>query len=248
MNLVLAIIAAVAALAGVGLLWWRSRVGRELGLMQSTETSQARDAAKMAPGSLVELKGVLRSDAPLKGEFSGSECVYYRALVEREIERVTTDSEGKRDRRREFETVSSTERHVPARIEDSSGAVAIDFEGAKVEAIESHKRYEAGSGIASLVGSLLDVNGTTLGHRYTEWILPAGIPIYVLGSVLANGAVGVSPTGANPFVISHKSEEERTKSLNSTRLWLLVATVIAFAAAAGLLAWSFAAGPIAPSQ
>ena len=60
---------------------------------------------------------MLRSDAPLKGEFSGSECVYYRALVEREIERVTTDSEGKRDRRREFETVSSTERHVPARVE-----------------------------------------------------------------------------------------------------------------------------------
>src|SRR5882724_2811942 len=144
MNLVLAILAAVAAVAGAGLLWWRSRVGRELGLMAATDTSNARDIAGKAPGSLVELKGNLSSDSLLKGEFSGSECVYYRALVEREVESVERDSDGTSRTKREFETVSSTERHAPCWLADATGTVAIDFTGAKVEAIESHKRYESG--------------------------------------------------------------------------------------------------------
>src|SRR3954470_6760353 len=140
MNLVLVVIAAVAAIAGAGLLWWRSRIGRELGLMAATETSSARDVAGRAPGSVVELKGTLSADTLLKGEFSDRDCIYYRALVEREIERVNRDSDGTSRTERVFETVTSTERHAPCRLEDASGTVAIDFTGAKVEAIESHKR------------------------------------------------------------------------------------------------------------
>ena len=236
MNLVLGILAAVAAIAGVGLLWWRSRVGRELGLMAATETSSARDVAGRAPGSLVELKGTLTTDAPLKGEFSERDCVYYHALVEREVERVERDNDGSTRTERVFETVTSTERHAPCRLDDASGSVPIDFTGAKVEAIEVHKRYEAGSAL-SIVGTLLNVSGTTLGHRYTEWIIPPATPVYVLGSVIAAGGGGASPTKANPFIISYKSEEERTKSLTSTRLWLLVGIIVCFVLALALLVW-----------
>jgi hypothetical protein len=234
MNLFVVILAAIAAIAGVGLLWWRSRVSRELGLMAATETAKARDIAGMAPGRVVVLKGTLSTEAPLKGEFSGSDCVYYRALVEREVERVERDSDGTSRTERSFETVSSTDQHAPCRLADASGAVAIDFTGAKVEAIQSHQHYEAGGALA-LVGAVLNVSGNVLGHRYTEWIIPPAIPVYVLGTVLAGGTVGASPTRANPFIISHKSEEERLRSLGSTRLWVLIGAVVCFVVAVGLL-------------
>src|SRR5215471_12427318 len=201
MNTVLVVIAAVAVIGGVGLLWWRSRVGRELGLMTATKTSSARDVAGMAPGTVVVLKGKLAADAPLKGEFSGRECVYYRALVEREVERDERDSDGTRRTDRSYETVSSIEQHAACRLEDASGAVAVDFTGAKVEAIQSHQRYEP-AGAISVVGIVLNVGGTVLGQRYTEWIIPPGIPVYILATVLSGGSVGASPTRSNPFVIS----------------------------------------------
>jgi len=240
MNLVVTILAAVAALAGVGLLWWRSRVGRELGFMATTAGVNARDIAGMTPGRAVVLKGRLASDAPLKGEFSGRDCVYYRALVEREVERVERDSDGSSRTDRSFETVSSTEEHAPCRLEDASGAVAVEFTGAKVEAIQSHQRYESGGALA-MVGAILNVDGMVLGHRYTEWIIPPATQVYVLATVLDGGTVGASPTRANPFVISHKSEEERKRSLASTRLWVTVAAVACLVLAVVLLVVASAA-------
>jgi len=65
----------VLAFPGAGLLWWRSSVGRELGLMTATKTSSAADVSGKQAGRLVELKGSLRSDALIKGEFSQRECV-----------------------------------------------------------------------------------------------------------------------------------------------------------------------------
>jgi hypothetical protein len=242
MNTVLLVIAAVAVVVVGALLWWRARVGRELALMQATETSKAAEVAGKAQGTPVELKGVFRARALLKGEFSGSDCVYYRALVEREVQRVGRDANGRRTTERSYETVSSTERHTPCVLEDASGTAPVDFEGAKVEGIRSHQRYESGgvmgAVVGSVIGSLLPGGDATLGHRYTEWIIPAGVPVYVLGSVIANGAVGASPTKANPFIISHKSEEERERSLGWTRLWLVAGALVAFVIAAALVYWS----------
>lgn len=100
--------------------------------------------------------------------------------------------------------------------------------------MQVHQRYEP-EGIGSLVGALLGSSGSTRGHRYTEWIIEAGVPIYVLGSVTNSSAVGADPNGKNPFVITFKSEEERTKSLRTTRIWLVVAiTLLAILAAAFL--------------
>jgi hypothetical protein len=240
MNLVLAIVAAVAALAAAGLWYWRTRVGTELALMRATETNSARDIAGKAPGALVELKGRFRTDAPLTAELSSQACVWYRALVEREIERVTTGSDGKRETRRNYETVTSVEKHAPCRLEDATGSVAVDFEGARVEALQSHQRTEA-AGTGTLIGALLGSDARTLGHRYTEWTIPADVPVYVLGSATAAGSVGVDPGGKNPFIISHKTEEEREKTLGRTRFWLLAGAAVCAAVAVAFLVWSMAA-------
>ena len=53
MNIVLGICAAVAALVGLGLLWWRSRVGNEIALMASLRpaASAASRNCRRAPRS-----------------------------------------------------------------------------------------------------------------------------------------------------------------------------------------------------
>ena len=107
MNLVLGICAAVAALVGLGLLYWRSRVGSELALMASVETSGAGSVAQMAPGAIVEVKGTLRVPAPLTAEFSQQLCAYYKCEIEREEVYYERDSQGRDQRRTRTTTVYS---------------------------------------------------------------------------------------------------------------------------------------------
>jgi hypothetical protein len=242
MNWVILIFAAASAIAAALFWWGRTRTGRELGLMQATATSSARDVASMAPGTLVELKGQLKTAAPLTAEFSGRECVYYRSLTEREVERTTTDAEGKRDTRREYETESDVVRFAPAMVADASGEVALDFKDAKVEGEQVHQRREVAGLGTSLMATIAGAG--TLAHRYTEWVVAGGIPIYVLGTVTEAHTVGADPARKNPFVISIKSEEERQKSLGSTRMWQLIAVIGFGILALVLLYFAFTSGPV----
>jgi hypothetical protein len=235
MNLIATIFAGVFAVAAALLAWWRRTVVKELAVMEATPTSRAADVVRMAPGTLVEVKGVLRCEQPIIAEFSQRPCLYSLSVIEREYERITTDSQGRQQRQRSRETVQSNARNARCAIFDDSGGVGIDFTGASVEAIEVMRRYESGGGgIGSLITSLAGAGGT-LGHYYIESIIPPETPGYVLGTVREGGVVGAAPDKKNPFVISHKSEEERVKSLGSTKFWLLVAISVCGAVAAGLL-------------
>ena len=60
MNIVLAVFAGIAAIVGLGLLWWRLRVMRELRVMSSVEVSGAGSIAALPPGQVVEVAGTLR--------------------------------------------------------------------------------------------------------------------------------------------------------------------------------------------
>ena len=168
MHLLTAIFAGIFLIAAAGLFWWRGKTGTELALIRATATSRAKDVAGLAVGSVVELKGQLRCQQPLSAEFSLKPCVYYRALTEREYQHTSRDSSGNSRRERRFETVQSNVRHALCAIEDASGWVTLNFEGANVEGIETVKRYEpVGASVGGLVGGLLNMDATT-GHRYTE--------------------------------------------------------------------------------
>jgi hypothetical protein len=232
-------LAILIALVGGTLLWWRARVEREMALMVATKTSSVREVAAKPPGSVVVLQGKLATDAPLKGQFSGRDCVYYRALVEREVRYDNVDTDGAPGADRSFETVSSTEEYTACRLEDASGSVPLDWTAAKVEALQSHQHYVAGKASGE-TGSAPKVRGTILGHRYTEWIIPPGVPVYVLAAVAIAGVVGASPRRDYPFVVSCKSEKERMWSLAASRLWLAIGATACFLVAAGLAIWSIA--------
>jgi len=146
---VTAIFAGVAAVGGGALWWWRTKVGKELALMEATETSTAAAVPSQRAGTVVELKGALRCQAPLSSEFAQQSCVYYRTLTEREYEDIRRDSEGRTQRERRYQTMTDNIRHAPCVLEDATGSVRLTFEGAKVEAMEVVKRYESGGGSMS---------------------------------------------------------------------------------------------------
>ncbi len=239
MQWVLLFFAAVAAAIAVLLVWARSRAASEMAAMAATETSAARDVAGKAPGTLVELKGQFRCSAPLTSEFAQRPCVWYRVLTEREVEKRQTGSDGKVETRREYETESDIVKSAQGVvIADATGSVGVDFDGAKVEGEQVHRRTEAAGLGQSLVSGLLGAG--TLGHRYTEWVVAADIPIYLLGTVQAGGRIGKSSDKKQPFVISIKSEEERSRSLGRSRTWEMVGAVVAGLIAVGLVAGAIA--------
>jgi hypothetical protein len=239
MNLVLGIIAGIVALIGLGLLYWRSRVGRELALMASVDTSGAGSVAALAPGSVVEVKGTLRVRVPLVAEFSKQPAAYHKSEIEREETYYERDSSGKEERRTRTTTVYSNVKYGQCLVEDQTGRVGIDFDGAEVEAVQVVNEPTAppGSGGGGMIGNVLS-SLSNMNSRYTrkESLLAPDIPVYVLGHVQEGGLIGKPVAGSKTktFVISHKSEEERTKSLTSTTRWLLVIGIILLVVAAGL--------------
>ena len=248
MNIVLAVFAGIAALVGLGLLWWRWRVVRELRVMSSVDVSGAGSVAAMPPGQVVEVAGTLRVRQPLTAEFSGQPCAYYNAEIEREEVYYERDSQGRDERRTRTTTVYSNIKHGQCLIEDATGRVGIDFEGADVEAIQTVSEPCAPPGQAQmggLVGGVLSaLSNSNSTHRRKESILAPDIAVFVLGEVQQGGLIGKPAKGSHNkiFVISHKSKEERTTSLTKTARWLLIFIVLCFGLAAGLMAWSVAKG------
>jgi len=248
MNIVLAVFAGIAAIVGLGLLWWRSRVERELRVMSSVDVSGAGAVAAMPPGQLVEAAGTLRVRAPLTAEFSGKPCAYYKAEIEREDVYYERDSQGREERRTRTTTVYSDMKYGQCLIEDSTGRVGLDFDGAEVEAVQTVNepcappgQTQMGGVIGGVLSALSNSNAT---YRRKESILAPDIPIFVLGEVQQGGLIGKPATDSKNtlFVISHKSKEERTTSLRKTARWLLIFIVLCFGVAAGLFAWSVAKG------
>jgi hypothetical protein len=249
MNLVLGICAAVAALVAVGLLWWRGRVARELNLMTSIEVSGAGTVAAMAPGQVVEVAGTLRVRTPLTAEFSQKPCAYFKAEIEREEVYYERDSQGREERRTRTTTVYTNMKYGQCLIEDATGRVGIDFDGADVEAVQTVKEPTAPPGqtnTSGIIGGVLSaLSNTNSTYTRKESILPADIPVFVLGEVQQGGLIGKPARNSKNkiFVISHKSKEERTTSLTKTARWLLAVAIVLLVVAAGLAALGIKEGP-----
>jgi hypothetical protein len=246
-NVGLAVVAAILAAGGLLSLWWRTRMGGEIALMAATATSKAADVAKLAPGTLVEVKGTLRCAQPLTAEFSKQACVYFKAEIERDEVWYDTDSQGKQRRNTRKVTLHSNIQHAPCLIEDDSGRVAVDLEGAEIEApqVVYAVGLPGGNAAADVITSVTQlVSDQTI--RHFEYALAVDIPAYLLGEVKPGGTIGKPAKGAanKTFVISHKSEEERAKDIGSTMTLVFWLAIVLFAAAAGVLVWAFIKGPL----
>jgi hypothetical protein len=233
--------ALIVLVFALGSLWAYRSSAKERRVMEETPTSKARDVARLAPGTLVEVKGTLRCPQLVTAEFSKEPCVYFKAEIHETEVYYETDSSGKRERKTRTNTVYSNCKFAPCTVEDASGSVALSLDGASVEGNVVVDRPEGvGTGLAA---GILDL-AVGINHRdrnLKEMALPADIPIYVLGEVQADGSIGKHAKGSHNriFVVSKKSEEERAAALQSdANFWLITAGVIA-AVAAGLVAWGW---------
>jgi E3 Ubiquitin ligase len=236
MNPAFAIASGVAALLGLLCLWFWKKYRDEVALMAATPTSRAADVAALAPGTIVEVKGTIRCAAPLSGEFSRKTCVYSKSEIERKEERW---KDGKRETH--YVTESSVERHAPFQVEDASGRVPVRGDGASVEAVQVYNE-NANTTAESVVSTVLSLTGQgNYERRYKESILAPDIPVYVLGTVQQGGVIGAAPHGAKikEFIITYKSEEERTRSSGRTAMVLLIIGVVLFIGAAVSLGTAF---------
>jgi hypothetical protein len=127
------------------------------------------------------VKGTLRCESPLKSEIASERCAYYASRVNREyMERDYGDDDAGSDRR--SEVVVHYEQFVPFSVEDASGTVAVNAEGAEMDARQVVSRFERNTrseGLSISLGSAtINLGGgeRTLGYRYTESILPVDAP------------------------------------------------------------------------
>jgi hypothetical protein len=223
----------VALLVAAGVvLYFRGRTMRKSAAMGAVETSSTADAGSLRPGSVVEVKGTLRCEAPLQSEMAGERCAYYSSRVVREYVREDHDDDDVGSDRRS-ETVSQSERFAPFSVEDATGSVAVNAEGAEVDAKEVVDRFERHTGGPSvtIAGATINLGGgeRTLGFRHVETVLPVDAPIYVLGAVLDDGTIGApDPEGEDRFVVSYRSEAALTRQLGrDARLLGLIAAGLA---------------------
>ena len=240
--LILLLFAVIFLVAGIALLYFRNKNKQKAALMGQTQTSSASDVSGLAPGTLVEVTGTLRCEEPLSSEMAGEKCAYYSSKVIREyMERDYDDDDVGSDRR--SEVVAHNEQFAPFVVEDSTGTVAVNAEGAEMDAKQVVNRFERNTGSEgpsiSLGGTTIHLGGgeRTLGYRYTETILPVDAPVYVLGTVQQGGGIGTpSCDEDHRFVVSHRSEEALGQSLGKTVLWLGVGGIASIAVGVVLLA------------
>lgn len=236
MNIGFAVAAGIAALVALICLWFWKKYREENAIMAKTPTSRAADVASMAPGTLVEVKGTVRCDAPFLGEFSQQSCIYAKSIIER---KETRWRDGKSETHTTIE--HSSERHAPFYVEDESGRVLVRGEGADIDSIcviDQNANSTADSLVSIATGLL---GGGNFNRTMKEYALGLDIPIYVLGSVNQGGVIGAPAPGAKKrlFIITHKSEESRASSSNTTSIMLLVISVILAIATLGCLYAAF---------
>src|SRR5215211_7826054 len=225
--LILLLFAVIFLVAGGVLLYFRNRTKQKSALMSQTETSSASGVSGLTPGTLVEVKGMLRCEEPLTSEMAEKTCAYYSSTVTREYLRPDHDDDNDVGSDRRSEVIAQNVQFAPFVVEDDSGSVTVDAEGVEVDARQVVNRFDrnvGNEGTFSLGGMTVNLGGgeRTIGYRYTESILPVDEQVYVLGTAQEGGTIGAPPSEAKDhrFVVSHRSEEAHTQTLGKTALWL----------------------------
>jgi hypothetical protein len=249
------IIAIVLMGLGVGLYFGYKSQGEKLFQIKAAQTYLVSDLMQEAKdveeglgekgsfNKLAEVKGKIQCDNPLTSELARKSCVHYSMSITRKWEETywDTDSEGRRTQktRQGSDTVAHNERSVPFYVQDSSGKIKINPEGAEMIREKVYSDFKSGEqggsriSIGSFSMTLPSVASTsgrrTIGYEYEESIIPVNRDIYILGEAAdSSGEVQLQkPSDAKKkFIISVKSEEELKRSIQGTMTGMLVGGII----------------------
>jgi hypothetical protein len=206
--------------------------------MESTARAVAQEIGGGDWRDYVKLWGTIQTDHPLTSELKQQPCVYYSFAVMREYEETVQirneKGEVRTETQRGTETVSRHHQRVPFYLQDQTGRVLIDPEGADLETVEVLDHFQPGDpaggqlgfGRFSLqVGYGHGSNRRTLGYRYKESLLPIKRSALVVGTVSDQGGhlTVLKPTQEGQhFIVSLKNDELLTTRAeqNAQRLFL----------------------------
>ena len=245
-----------AALFGASfVLWWLSR-RQTLKAMEARFTPEfpvkqleedaAAVAAELGSGAFrqpVIVHGTIRCDHPLAAELTKTPCVAYKFSVTREYEEVvwSTDDKGNQisTRQRRSEELASNERHTSFDLQDSSGAIRVFPDKAKLELVKSHSSFEPAPLAAFSQLTLTGPHraGDTLGYRYDESCLSVGaeISVYAEASDVDGTLVLRKPEAKDAlFIVSPRSLQELAQGVKTSAV-LLFGSSIGVALLAGVV-------------
>jgi hypothetical protein len=235
---------AIGLAGGAAYFLWKRRSA--LALMDATRTITAAEAATLGTpaGTTVELYGIALSDSPLLSPGTGTPCVYYRYKVEEyQVRRVyDSDSIGGTRNEGQWCTVLDTSQVDPFQLKDSSGTIEVLPGGAEMVALEMLDSAGEGPQAESPLGNVAAM--VTGGHsmegrrRVSEWVVPMGQPVYVLGPVVQTPLGPRIENAQDRFIISVKPEQALSRSFKWQSIGWLGATCLL--AATGTIAVVFA--------
>lgn len=218
------------ALIGLGIFlhFQQKKLSEKANLMQDMETSTVdsiketmKEMSSFGEGNFslyVEMKGAVRaSRPPLVGTLSKQPCVYYKTQVTRKYEVLEEKKDSNGRLRKTWVTkedvVSSNEDKMEFELEDKTGRIPVNLDGATIEANKVFDNFEQG-GRSSRFTDLVFYDRSdskTIGFQYTEYAIPLNATIYTLGDANdRSGTLKLSRPQDNKkkFVVSTKSEEQ----------------------------------------
>jgi len=140
-----------------------------------------------------------------------------RYQVEEKWKRTTTDSKGRRKSTSGWKTVASDAHIHRIFVEDDTGAIRVDPEGASVVMhctfSRSCSRLDP---LYYFKGPAAGVANSTGQRRFTEWTIRPGDDLYVLGQASLRDDVVAPEIGddgppGDPFIVSVESEQRRSR-------------------------------------
>lgn len=243
---------------GIGIVLYfveRNQSGRAFSLRSAkpatvAELTQLAQAVSQDMGSgswrdYVKVMGTIECDRPLYSELTQETCVYYSMTVKREYEETVTHTDDKGDRhtdvQRGSEVLSSNTRSTPFWVNDGTGAIEVNPNGASIDAEpvlddfrnEGAKGDLISYGSFSLAASHPQSGRRTLGYRYTESLLPVNRRVLVVGTVSdqSGSLVLQKPMETGQcFIVSLKTDEaliaESDRTAKNAALWMKICIAV----------------------
>lgn len=220
------------------------RAGRRQLLIDNLPTSKTSGVFM----GLVELKGRAESAMPLKSQFAGVECVWFRFTVkERSTERSTqtvSNSDGSTSTRLTTKTAwttiaSITQDSMPFELQDDRGSIRVLPRGARVEPqLVMNRTVYRGDDLYESVYHT-EVSGSDGVRQIIEEAIRLHSRIYVVGQARQRRDVVAAEIAADPqaplFVISTRDEASVSRSFRLS-FWGIGLLGLAIAML-GLYAW-----------
>lgn len=161
---------------------------------------------------LNEVKGTCRPEAPLLSPLAGTPCATYSWTIEEHFRRTETYQEDGQTKTRTvdgWENVGSGSSSTPFWLDDDTGSLWIQPDGARLQQQSVLSREADRSDPVLLSQSVRSIHGGTGRYRFSEQAIPVGAALYVLGTARLREHVvapEIAKAKGDPFIVSVKEE------------------------------------------